>query len=524
VQAPSSATSDARPLSLARAPGWVVNMAAAAVIGALTWLIFSRAFLNYDTLYALVWGRDAVHGRSPDYDVTLAPTPHPLAEAVGAVVSPLGQDGAYTAMLLIAMLAFGALVWAVFLLGRECFGWPAGALAAFVVATREPFISQGVRGYVDVPFLALVVAAAVLEARRPRRGTPVLVLLALAGLLRPEAWLLAAVYVVWLWPALDSRGRAGAIALAAVAPVLWAVSDLAVTGDPVFSLTNTRDTAETLGRPRGIVHVPEIMPRRLGEILRWVPLIGGAAGFAWALRVVPRRAAVPAAVAVVSGVAFVLIGIAGLSLLGRYLLLPAAMLAVFFGFAALGWIGWRAAPGRAVWLGGAAVLLVAFVGSTISHQSDRLDRLRDGIQSRGEMQADLRDLTDDARAASLLDTCRPLYVPNHRPVPILAWYLDRDPGEIVSAQLQTPRRGLFVGPATALVRDKFVLDPHDPGNLAVPDRPPGFTRVAGNRSWVLYERGCTGTTARSAGSKMDRAPTSENEPPGVSAESRLRPG
>ena len=38
-------------------------------------------------------------------------------------------------------------------------------LAAFVVATRVPFLSQGVRAYVDIPFLALVVLAAVLEVR-----------------------------------------------------------------------------------------------------------------------------------------------------------------------------------------------------------------------------------------------------------------------------------------------------------------------------------------------------------------------
>ena len=96
--------------------------------------------------------------------------------AVGLALSPLGEEGAYAGMLLLAMFAFGALVWAVYLLGTQCFGWAAGALAAFVVATREPFLSQGMRAYVDVPFLALVMTAAVLEARRERRGTPVLVL------------------------------------------------------------------------------------------------------------------------------------------------------------------------------------------------------------------------------------------------------------------------------------------------------------------------------------------------------------
>ena len=40
------------------------------------------------------------------------------------------------------------------------------------------------------------------------------------------------------------------------------------------------------------------------------------------------------------------------------------------------------------------------------------------------------------------------------------------------------------------VAEKFVLDPHDPGTLAVPDKPEGFQEVARNRSWALYERGC----------------------------------
>ena len=341
------------------------------------------------------------------------------------------------------MFAFGALVWGVYLLGTQCFGWPAGALAAFVVATREPFLSQGVRAYVDVPFLALVVAAAVLEARRERRGTPVLVLLG-AGRAAASGGVAA-------------RSRLCGVALARrsappaagepwrsrpLRAVLWAASDWVITGEPLFSFTNTRDTAETLGRPRGIEHVPEIMPRRLGEILRWVPLIGGAGGFVLAMAIARREARVPAAVAVVSGLGFVLIGIAGLSLLGRYLLLPAAMLSVFFGFAALGWLRWRKVRWRAVWLGAAAVLLVAFVGSTISHQSDRLDKLRDGIQLRGRMQDDLRALTEDHRVGPLLDSCGPVYVPNHRPVPVLAWYLDRPPDRFKSG----PARAAAAGP------------------------------------------------------------------------------
>ena len=78
-------------------------------------------------------------------------------------------------------------------------------------------------------------------------------------------------------------------------------------------------------------------------------------------------------------------------------------------------------------------------------------------------------------------------MPNHRPVPILAWYLDRDPDDFVSAQLERPVRGLYVAPRDREVEEKFVLDPRDPKRVEA-EVPAGFTAVAGNESWVLYER------------------------------------
>ena len=192
-----------------RAAAWA-GRAISSALAAATWVIFSRAFLNYDTLYALIWGRDLAHGHLPDFEFTLAPTPHPLAIAVGALASLFGTDGGYTVMLAIApavvrRAALGAFSGS----ARFAFAWPVGLLAALVVATRVPFLSQGTRAYVDIPFLALVVLAAVLEVQRPSRGWAVLVLLALAGLVRPEAWLLAAAYWVYLAPALDRQRAAG---------------------------------------------------------------------------------------------------------------------------------------------------------------------------------------------------------------------------------------------------------------------------------------------------------------------------
>lgn len=55
--------------------------------------------------------------------------------------------------------------------------------------------------------------AVALEAKIPRRATPVLLLLTVAGLLRPNAWILAGLYWLWLVPTLDRAKAARAFLL-----------------------------------------------------------------------------------------------------------------------------------------------------------------------------------------------------------------------------------------------------------------------------------------------------------------------
>src|SRR4051812_10320 len=143
---------------------------AALLVAAVVFAFFGHAFLNYDSFYALVWGDDLAHGRTPQFDAPVAPTPHPLANLIGLILSPLGDTARETAFLVIVLIAVGALVVGIFRLGQVLFSVPVGVLAALIVATRVPLLNYGVRGYVDLMMLAFVVWAAVLEARRPRRG------------------------------------------------------------------------------------------------------------------------------------------------------------------------------------------------------------------------------------------------------------------------------------------------------------------------------------------------------------------
>ena len=193
--------------------------------------------------------------------------------------------------------------------------------------TRVPILSYGVRAYLDVPYLMFVLGALLVEVRRPRAGAPVLALLALAGLLRPEAWVFSGLY--WLYmldlvpaavrahlpPGERPQGRrelALLTALTGVAPLIWLGSDLLVTGNPLWSLTNTRHTASVLDRETGIAEVPEWIPRRIGEILRPPVLLGAAIGGVLALRWTMRRAMPGALVGVLAVIVFAAFAAVGL--------------------------------------------------------------------------------------------------------------------------------------------------------------------------------------------------------------------
>src|SRR5262249_50555134 len=152
------------------------------------------------------------------------------------------------------------------------------------------------------------------------------------------------------------------LVLAASAPVLWMLHDLVLAGDPLHSLLGTRDNAEVLERKTGLAAVPGTVPRRLGEILREPGLFGAAAGGLLVLAFMRRRAALPIAAGFTSIAAFCVLAAAGLPILGRYLLLPAAILAVFCGAGAFGWLTLpRDHRWRIAWAAIGGAILAVFV-------------------------------------------------------------------------------------------------------------------------------------------------------------------
>ena len=113
--------------------------------------------------------------------------------------------------------------------------------------------------------------------------------------------------------------------------------DWITTGNPLYSLTGTQKTVETLKRQTGPVDLVLYGPRRLGEILQWPGMVGALGGVILGFAFLRRRSALGIAAAVLSLGAFAVLACAGLAIISRYTMLASAVLAIFVALALLGW-------------------------------------------------------------------------------------------------------------------------------------------------------------------------------------------
>jgi hypothetical protein len=451
----------------------VAALAAAALVAAL----LVPTYPNYDTYFHLVWGRELMHGMKPSFEAYAAPTEHPLFVALCAVVGLVGTD-ADRVLVIICVLSMVALVWGTFRVGEACFGlWP-GLLGAAFVGSSFAFLLYAARAYVDMPFLALVVWAAAMEARAPRRGTPVMVVLMVAGLLRPEAWVLAGAY--WLW---CGWRRFDLLALAAVAPLGWCLVDLVVTGDPLFSLHSTSDLADELNRNRGLSSVPGSFVSFLTDTARAPVAAAGVIGavLLWRLRR-GRALHVPIALFGAGAVTFLGTGLAGLSVLPRYLTVPVVALCLVAGYGVLGFTTLEPGPLRRVWSRaaiGAAVVGVAFVAI----RSPAVGTLRGELRFIKGSHDDLVAILH-APAVQRDMRCGPITFPTYRLVPDTRWLLDLPARRVGARSAKRRSRGvaMFVLGEKELRRFGFAAGASPSTN--VPD--PGFVPIARNGRFSAY--------------------------------------
>jgi hypothetical protein len=363
-----------------------LNLAlAAAAAVAVIWAGLSLIAPNADWLYALSWGDSIVGGELPNVLHANAPLVDPLSLFVGVLLGPVPEGAAFDLVSIIAIGSWALLAYGAFRLARALVGADgapgvmvaAGALATLLVLSRGLIDHFALRATIDVPFTGLVMIALslILEAPRSRPILP-LALLALAGLLRPEAWLLAVIYVAWLaHDGLRRPRRTDCVCIAAAPIVVWLLIAGILSDDPLAPITGNPEavgnadlgfqgglTATTY--PSGLDLIADSAVDRVRSIIGDELALAGLMAVLFSLlsladprRRTPRalRFALTAALVPVLMLQSILFTQLGAPLSDRYLLAPAAILIVLV--AAMAWS--LATPRRAL-VASAILVALAF--------------------------------------------------------------------------------------------------------------------------------------------------------------------
>jgi hypothetical protein len=313
------------------------------------------------------------------------------------------------------------------------------------------------------------------------------VVLAVAGLLRPEAWFLSGLYVLYTWRGLSPRSRAGFIALAASAPAIWMLSDLLIAHDALHSLHGTAALADEQDRRRHVDQVPYWTVQYFGFTLR-EPLVAGipiGLAFAWFYR--RRQAALPVAVALAMTAVFAIGPIFGLPLIGRYLRTPAILFALFYGLAVCGWALLPEGRSRRRWLV-AGMVALAFSVVFLPRHLDMLDGLHKQIDRNGRLYADLRSLGESQTVRGAFAACPPLLAADHRPIPYLRYWIGGKPKSVSTIEKgASPPGGILVVPRDVRHVRRFYQENFP--RVAIG----GLRAIYSNGSWKVFAASGCGT-------------------------------
>lgn len=498
VASPGTSTTEPARLGRRVPPAWLEPAALAVVAVACVVAFFAWPVgPTYDIAHQLLWGRDIVDGRTPELSAFRAPTEHPLTLLLGIVLAPLGDgDAAGRIVVALCLASFVALIAGTFSLTRTLFGRTVAWLSTLLVLSRLDYAALAIRSYLDIPYLALVLWAAALEARRPRRGGWTWALLIAAGLLRPEAWLLIGLYGIWIVSAherwwLPSRAWVRPGLLILLAPVIWLLTDLAITGEPLFSLTYTSGSAAELQHQGSLLDVPRLVIEFTTRILKWPVAVACTIGLLLAVRFEPRRAILPLVLVVSGIVTFALIVAAGLAAIDRYLVITALGLQILGGYALGGWLRATDPQIRRIWAGAASVMLLAGVAFAATHTNTKF--IRNDLDTRVQVPRKLAQVLNDPQVVAAR-RCGPVTLPNQKLIADVRLVLGGARASEVLARGSAAARGVDRGVALTITKRSLTWHPaytpfgqgNDPRSLALP--PAGFRLAIDNGWFAAYVR------------------------------------
>ncbi|HEX6742808.1 MAG TPA: hypothetical protein VF087_01305 [Solirubrobacteraceae bacterium] len=369
------------------------------------------ATLGYDAWAWTVWGRQLAH---LDLATTAGPSFKPLPVLALAPLSVLGAATPVVWMGLMRAAAVLSLLLA-YRLGARLAGPLAGAVAALSLALSADLYRTALLGSAEPVLIALTLGAA--DRHLAGRRDWALVLVSLAGLIRPEAWVLLGAYGIFVWqrePGLRPLAAAAVI----LPPVLWLGMDWIGSGDPLHA-SSTATSATEGSAANAKVPAVEVVRRAADAII--VPtLILAAVGVAFAARRRDRPVLSLAGLALGWIAVVAIMAEVGFTGTRRYLAAPAAALCVVAG---VGFVRLLEAvrERRARIALGVAVALAALAPALLRAREDA--RMLSVARSQADQRHELVRAVDRAGGrAAVLRPGRPAVNPWMQTA--LAWELD----------------------------------------------------------------------------------------------------
>jgi hypothetical protein len=388
---------------------WKGALGVAVLVGAATLAL--PATLGYDAWAWTVWGRQLAH---LDLATTAGPSFKPLPVLALAPLSVLGAATPVVWMGLMRAAAVLSLLLA-YRLGARLAGPLAGAVAALGLALSADLYRTALLGSAEPVLIALTLGAA--DRHLAGRRDWALVLIALAGLIRPEAWVLLGAYGVYVW--LSEPGlRPLAAAAVILPPVLWLGMDWIGSGDPLHA-GSTATSATEGSAANAKVPAFEVV-RRAADAVILPTLVLAAIGMAFAWRRRDRAVLSLAALALGWIAVVAIMAEVGFTGTRRYLAAPAAALCVVAGVG-LVWLLEAVRERRARIAAGVAVAALALVPALLRAREDA--RMLSVARSQADQRHELVDAVDRAGGrAAVLRPGHPAINPWLQTA--LAWELD----------------------------------------------------------------------------------------------------
>lgn len=213
---------------------YLVAVAASLAVAALSLAVLPTS-VGYDPWSWLIWGRELAHGDLNTAGAASSFKPYPVI--VNALLA-WTRSAEPSVWLLLARAGSVMGVVLVFHLGRRLNSTQAGIIAACGLVTSLQYLSYLFPDGMSEPTgAALCLAAA--DAHLDRRRMRVLILLAVAGLIRIEMWAFVAGYGAWwLWEERSGpkvRILIGLGIILVLLPLPWILPDLITSGDALRS-------------------------------------------------------------------------------------------------------------------------------------------------------------------------------------------------------------------------------------------------------------------------------------------------